>query len=113
MRKISRNFSLPPIKLNINSVQANNKTMSNTKITKTTNSKISKVKINKIELNKILIYIRFRPLPDKEKQLSLKDNISLSDNRTIVLKDFNEDNNSLKKSYKYSFGRSSDFCSTK
>ena len=40
MRKISRNFSLPPIKLNINSVQANNKTMSNTKITKTTNSKI-------------------------------------------------------------------------
>ena len=105
MRKISRNFSLPPIKLNINSVQANNKTMSNTKITKTTNSKISKVKINKIELNKILIYIRFRPLPDKEKQLSLKDNISLSDNRTIILKEFNDDNNSLKKSYKYSFDK--------
>ena len=85
MRKVTRNLSLPKIKTNYNSIKANIKTISNTKRTKHV--------INKNPFNNLLIYIRFTPLFDKEKEITSNEIVNIPDNNTII----------LKKNYKYIF----------
>ena len=78
MRKVTRNLSLPKIKTNYNSIKANIKTISNTKR--------SKHIINKNPFNNLLIYIRFSPLFDKEKEITSNEIVNIPDNNTIILK---------------------------
>ena len=85
MRKVTRNLSLPKIKTNYNSIKANIKTISNTKR--------SKHIINKNPFNNLLIYIRFTPLINKEKEITSNEIVNIPDNNTII----------LKKNYKYIF----------
>ena len=99
MRKISRNFSLPPIKISNNSTQVDIKPFSISKTTNTINNQKSKSQFNKNKLqNNLLIYIKFLPLNDKEKQILTNEIISIKDTKNIAL--INPDN---KKKYNYNF----------
>ena len=86
MRKISRNFSLPPIKISNNSTQVDIKPFSISKTTNTINNQKSKSQFNKNKLqNNLLIYIKFPPLNDKEKQILTNEIISIKDTKNIAL----------------------------
>ena len=99
MRKISRNFSLPPIKISNNSTQVDIKPFSISKTTNTINNQKSKSQFNKNKLqNNLLIYIKFPPLNDKEKQILTNEIISIKDTKNIAL--INPGN---KKKYNYNF----------
>ena len=81
MRKLSRNFSLPPIKINNNSTQVDIKPFP---ISKTTNTIISQNPKAPFR-NNLLIYIKFLPFNDDEKHSSLNEFINIKDNKNISL----------------------------
>ena len=81
MRKLSRNFSLPPIKINNNSTQVDIKPFP---ISKTTNTIISQNPKDPFR-NNLLIYIKFLPFNDDENHASLNEFINIKDNKNISL----------------------------
>ena len=81
MRKLSRNFSLPPIKINNNSTQVDIKPFP---ISKTTNTIVSQNPKEPFR-NNLLIYIKFLPFNDDENHASLNEFINIKDNKNISL----------------------------
>ena len=86
MRKLSRNFSLPPIKINNNTIQVDIKPFPISKTTNTIISQNPKDQSYKNKLrNNLLIYIKFLPLNDDENHVLFNEFISIKDNKNISL----------------------------
>ena len=97
MRKLSRNFSLPSIKINNNSTNVNIKPCPISKTTNTINYQNSKAQPFKLR-NNLLFYIKFKPSNDKKNQISSNEIINIKDNKNISLMHPDK-----KQIFKYSF----------
>ena len=103
MKKIIRNHSLPPIKMNINSSPNKVKSLKIIKTTNTNNDHKVKRQYNTKRVIDLLIYIRCRPLSNLEKQLSSNETLIIKENNNMNLIDPIEVNNKSRKIFNYKF----------